>query len=1065
MVVKNCIRIAIMVILLASMLPSSIIMVKGDNTIYVDDDGDGDFTTIQAAINAANNGDTIYIKNGIYNGGISINKIVYIVGESKNAIVDCGNNYGFQIWSSGTEINGITIKNAGEGYAGIIVYAEATIKNCNFSYNYEAIHVVGSENGLIMRNVFYNNYYGITFVNSYFNVVRENYFIKNQKAISLGTDTSDNIFCYNNFMSNIVDVDDESGLNFWDYEYVGNYWDRYNGIDSDGDGIGDTPYKIDEAKGIMDHYPLMQNYTGIDIFPPDIMNLCANPVIQEPNGNVNITCKIVDNVGVNVAFVNITFPNGSYINKSLNQIGNSSYYYFNRSYSLKGIYYYHVWANDTNNNSVKTKLHKFVIAYAPHVSFNYTPTQPTDLDTVNFISNSRDSDGVIVNYTWSIYDPILKKTIARFYTSNFSYTFPDNGNYEVTLTVTDNDGAWNTTTKEINVANIPPVANFTWQLLPPFYPTQPYVGQHIKFYSQSYDVDGEIRVYKWYFGDGNSVITGENYTIYSYSVNGVFNITLVVTDNDYGEATITKSIAVYDIFPPSIKNLTAYPNPQEAGNYINISCKIYEDVGVKYAWLIIQYPNGSILNVTMNALGNTYFYNFHCEEPGNYSYYVDTSDINGNKNSSSLNYFNVIVPPSPPSITNVSVTPNWQVEYGEDANITCHVVDNVGVASVVIDLNGNKSMNGITDGRGNGIYYYILHFPSIGNYSFKIYATDINGYVNSTHYFNFTVADTMAPSVEGLSYKTYMVPGWQNISCNISDPSGVYEARINITYPDGSYVNESMQKSGTYYYNIFCNATGKYYFYIWTQDAIGNAGKSMLYNFSVTTPPVANFTWQPLKPYSHELITFNANSSYDEDGYIVLYKWDWDNDGIYDISTTSPVITYSWNKSGTYAVTLTVVDNAYAETNITKYISIRNIPPIANFSWQPLYPDANESIIFNANSSYDSDGDIVNYTWQFGDGSTGYGMIVNHSYTAYGEYNVTLVVTDDDGAIATVEKSMVVWMVWDVNMDGRANVLDLIAIAQHWNEHGEPAWIRADTNHDGIINVLDLIVVAIHWTG
>ncbi|KAA0007923.1 MAG: hypothetical protein FE036_02860 [Thermoplasmata archaeon] len=60
---------------------------------------------------------------------------------------------------------------------------------------------------------------------------------------------------------------------------------------------------------------------------------------------------------------------------------------------------------------------------------------------------------------------------------------------------------------------------------------------------------------------------------------------------------------------------------------------------------------------------------------------------------------------------------------------------------------------------------------------------------------------------------------------------------------------------------------------------------------------------------------------------------------------------------------------------------------------------------------------------------------------------------------------MVVWMVWDVNMDGRANVLDLIAIAQHWNEHGEPAWIRADTNHDGIINVLDLIVVAIHWTG
>jgi len=46
-----------------------------------------------------------------------------------------------------------------------------------------------------------------------------------------------------------------------------------------------------------------------------------------------------------------------------------------------------------------------------------------------------------------------------------------------------------------------------------------------------------------------------------------------------------------------------------------------------------------------------------------------------------------------------------------------------------------------------------------------------------------------------------------------------------------------------------------------------------------------------------------------------------------------------------------------------------------------------------------------------------------------------------------------------------SDMQDLLLVATHWNEHGEPAWIRADTNHDGVINVLDLIVVAMHWTG
>jgi Putative Ig domain/Dockerin type I domain len=54
---------------------------------------------------------------------------------------------------------------------------------------------------------------------------------------------------------------------------------------------------------------------------------------------------------------------------------------------------------------------------------------------------------------------------------------------------------------------------------------------------------------------------------------------------------------------------------------------------------------------------------------------------------------------------------------------------------------------------------------------------------------------------------------------------------------------------------------------------------------------------------------------------------------------------------------------------------------------------------------------------------------------------------------------------WDVNVDGQANVLDIVLVGQHWNETGLNAWIKEDTNEDGEVNVLDMIVVGQHWTG
>lgn len=79
-------------------------------------------------------------------------------------------------------------------------------------------------------------------------------------------------------------------------------------------------------------------------------------------------------------------------------------------------------------------------------------------------------------------------------------------------------------------------------------------------------------------------------------------------------------------------------------------------------------------------------------------------------------------------------------------------------------------------------------------------------------------------------------------------------------------------------------------------------------------------------------------------------------------------------------------------------------PPVANFT----YSSINKTATFNASSSYDRDGNIVNYTWDFGDGTNGTGMFISHNYSTEGSYDVTLTVIDNDGKNNTIFKNVLI---------------------------------------------------------
>ena len=82
-----------------------------------------------------------------------------------------------------------------------------------------------------------------------------------------------------------------------------------------------------------------------------------------------------------------------------------------------------------------------------------------------------------------------------------------------------------------------------------------------------------------------------------------------------------------------------------------------------------------------------------------------------------------------------------------------------------------------------------------------------------------------------------------------------------------------------------------------------------------------------------------------------------------------------------------------------------NVPPVASFTCSPTDPEVDEEVAFDASGSSDTDGTIIGYTWDFGDGNTGSGMTVTHTYTTQGNYTATLTVTDNDGATDTTTQT------------------------------------------------------------
>jgi hypothetical protein len=368
-------------------------------TLIVDITGKGDYTSIQEAIVNAAATDIVLIRDGVYNEyNLGVNKKIEITGEDPSTtIINCSGNIAFTLNSPYVDISNLQIINTGE--FGISIPPDSTgctISNCIINTNFKGVAIsirssynivsncniigidknkqgikirgsnnivrdcdiqdfangvlasVSSNNNQILNCNIINNENAVDFrASSNDNVVTGCNIYSNIQSITIWQNSNNNLVYLNNFWKNDIAAIDE-GNNSWDNGAQGNYWDRYRGQDSNGDGIGDTPYKISE--GNEDRFPF------ISMILPDIITHPTN--VKQTTSKSDNTPSFTWNPSIYRKDIK-----GYYVKIDNNQeifVGDTTSWTSSEALS-DGVHTFYVWAEGVDNKSSNSSSVTFSI--------------------------------------------------------------------------------------------------------------------------------------------------------------------------------------------------------------------------------------------------------------------------------------------------------------------------------------------------------------------------------------------------------------------------------------------------------------------------------------------------------------------------------------------------------------------------------------------------------------------------------------------------------------------------------------------------------------------------------
>jgi PKD repeat protein len=229
----------------------------------------------------------------------------------------------------------------------------------------------------------------------------------------------------------------------------------------------------------------------------------------------------------------------------------------------------------------------------------------------------------------------------------------------------------------------------------------------------------------------------------------------------------------------------------------------------------------------------------------------------------------------------------------------------------------------------------------------------------------------------------------------------------SLTY-DWDFGDGSPHGSGVSPTHVY-TTSGSYLVTLTVKDVDGNEDSDSCVVTVVDSnqPPVADASG-PYQVDEGVILDLDGSGSFDPDNDTLYYRWDLDNDSIWDTGwSASPKLSNTWMDNGTYTIVLQVIDTSNATDSDSALVYVEDLGPTAGFSWSPDPQDEGSQVQFTDRSTSYPD-PLTIWFWEFGDGGSSASMSPTHTYIDDGIYVVSLTVEDDDGSIDSISRQVTI---------------------------------------------------------
>ena len=567
-----------------------------------------------------------------------------------------------------------------------------------------------------------------------------------------------------------------------------------------------------------------------------------------------------------------------------------------------------------------------------------------------------------------------------------SHAYADNGTYEVTLTVTDDENGVGTDTLTVMVNNVAPTVAAGEDLAA-------VEGAVVAFAGTFSDPGADTWTATVDYGDnaGSEEFTlnaDKSYNFsHTYVDDGTYAVTVTVTDDEGTTGTDSLVVEVADVAPQITLNTD--PAPSDEASRMTLGSVIVDPGRDGYTLNRVDWGDGTFDD---NPAAAVHIY----ADNGSYEINAAFTEDDAAATVRTVSITHAVSDVAPA----VSIAGPGTVDEGSVYSLALSAVDPGDDTIVSWDVNWGDGAADTVQGNPSSASHV---YADNGEFTISASATNEDG----TYAASAPVAvavNNVAPTVAAGPDGTVDEGGTFTSSGSFTDP-GADQWTATVDYGDGSGVQALVLNSEMGFgLSHMYTENGSYTVTVTISDDEGAAGSDTAIVTVNNVAPTANAGADQAVDEGAAVSFAGSFTDPGTDSHTI--QWDF-GDGSSDSGSLTP--SHSYADNGVYTVTLTVADDDGGVGTDTLAVTINNAAPTVSAGADQKANEGDE-VAFSGSFSDASPADTHTAVWNFGDGSpeVSGSLTPLHTYGDNGIYTVTLKVTDDDGGIGTSSLAVVV---------------------------------------------------------